>query len=50
MNDNPAATTDSWWQSVGFVTGLGFAIPFDDKVTQSLTIKASGVPTFSNFT
>jgi len=32
----------------GFVTGLGHAIPFDDKVTQSLTIKLSGVPTYTD--
>ncbi len=30
----------------GFVTGLGHAIPFDDKITQDITIKLTGVPTY----
>ena len=31
----------------GFITALGHAIPFDDKVTQSVTIKLDGSPTFA---
>ena len=38
----------SYYQSNGFVTGLGHAIPFDDKVSQSLTLKLSGVPTYTD--
>jgi len=32
----------------GFITALGHAIPFDDKVTQSVTVKLSGVPVFTD--
>ncbi len=31
------------WAASGFVSSLGNAIPFDDKVTQSVTITLSGV-------
>ena len=49
INDVPsAASSCSYFQSVGFVTSLGHSIPFDDKVTQSLTLKLSGVPTFTD--
>lgn len=36
----------SSWSVDGFMTGLGNAIPFDDKVTQSITMKLTGVATF----
>ena len=32
----------------GFITSLGHAIPFDDKVTQSLGIKLTGSPTYTD--
>lgn len=31
----------------GFITALGHAIPMDDKVTQSVTIKFTGEPTYA---
>lgn len=40
--------TNSSWACAGFITALGHAVPFDDKVTQSLTIKFSGVPTYTD--
>jgi predicted secreted protein len=43
---NNGGTTSSWAVS-GFVTGLGYAIPHDEKVTQSVTIKAAGEPTYT---
>lgn len=44
----PPTNATSSWSSSGFVTALGFAVPFDDKVTQPVTIKFSGVPTFTD--
>ncbi len=44
------ASTYGSWACSGFVTGLGFAIPFDGKVTQSVTIKFSGAPTYTDAT
>jgi predicted secreted protein len=38
----------SSYHCVGFITALGHAIPFDDKVTQSVSVKLSGVPTFTD--
>jgi len=35
----------SAWTCDAFMTKLGHAIPFDDKITQSVTIKAAGTPT-----
>jgi len=43
-----ASHTDSSWASAGFITGLGFAAPFDDKATQTVTLKFTGVPTYSD--
>jgi predicted secreted protein len=34
----------------GFITALGPAIPFDDKITQDVTIKLSGVVTYTDET
>jgi len=34
----------STWACPGFITTLGHAIPFDDKVTQTLTIKFTADP------
>lgn len=31
----------------GYIKGLGTAIPHDDKVTQTVTIKVAGKPTFT---
>jgi len=42
-----AGGTSSWSVS-GFMTGLGHAIPFDDKVTQSITFKLTGVATYTD--
>lgn len=38
----------SLWAAVGFITALGHAVPFDDKITQSLTVKLTGVPTYTD--
>lgn len=43
----PAGATSSFSCS-GFVTALGFASPFDDKITQPVTIKFTGVPTYTD--
>lgn len=40
--------THSHWQSAGFITSLGHTVSFDDKVTESVTIKFSGVPTYTD--
>lgn len=48
FNDHTTETNKSYFQCDGIVTGLGHAIPFDDKVTQSLTLKLSGKPTFTD--
>ena len=48
LDDAGAGETNSYWACSGFVTALGHAIPFDDKVTQSLTIKCTGVPTYAD--
>lgn len=38
----------STWAATGFITSLGHAIPVDDKITQSFTIKFTGVPTYTD--
>jgi hypothetical protein len=38
----------SSWAIAGFMTGLGQAIPFDDKVTQTVTIKLTGGYTYTD--
>ena len=38
----------STWACSGFITALSFGDPYDDKMTQSVTIKFSGVPTFTD--
>jgi predicted secreted protein len=40
--------TTSSWACKAFITALGHAIPFDDKVTQSVTVKCTGVPTYTD--
>lgn len=32
----------------GFISALGAAAPFDDKITQTVTIALTGVPTFTD--
>lgn len=49
FGDNSTSTVvthNSYWRSDGIITALGHAIPFDDKITQSITIKLSGVPLY----
>jgi predicted secreted protein len=48
VNDLTTASSKSYYQSAGFLTGLGHAIPHDDKVTQSVTIKLTGQPTYTD--
>ena len=43
MSDTDTAT----WTGNGFITSLGHAIPFDDKVTQSVGIKFTGALTYA---
>lgn len=38
----------STWVCTGFVTALGFGSPFDDKLTQSVTIKFTGAPVYTD--
>jgi len=38
----------SYFQCKGLMTALGHAIPFDDKITQSVTIKLTGVSTYND--
>ena len=44
---NTSQTTKSSFECEGFFTALGFAIPLDDKITQSVTIKLTGKPTYT---
>lgn len=41
------ATNNSTMVNLGFITALGHAIPFDDKITQSATLKFTGTPNWS---
>ena len=43
----PTGATSSWSCS-GFITALGFATPFDEKITQPVTIKFTGAPTYTD--
>jgi len=45
---NTAVTSNSYLQCSGFITSLGHAVPYDDKVTQSITVKLTGVPTYTD--
>ena len=38
----------SSFSASGFITALGTAIPFDDKVSQSVTVKLTGAMTFTD--
>ena len=38
----------STWACSGFITSLGHAIPFDDKITQPVGIKFTGQPTYTD--
>jgi len=44
--DGTNSTASSDFSFSGFLTALGHAIPLDDKVTQSVTIKVTGTPTY----
>lgn len=55
--DFQGGTTSQWtvtfpdtstWVCNGFITNLGHAIPFDDKITQDVTIKLTGKPVFTD--
>jgi len=48
VNDHTTAANRSTFKCNGFITALGHAIPFDDKITQSVGIKFTGVPTFTD--
>lgn len=36
------------WVCFGYVSALGYATPHDDKITQSVTIKFTGVPVYTD--
>ena len=38
----------STWTCNGLFSSLGHAIPFDDKISQDVTIKLTGVPTYTD--
>ena len=42
---NAAASSSIYCQ--GFLTSLGHSIPYDDKISQSFTVKLTGVPVFA---
>ena len=48
INEGTNSATSSQYLVNGFITSLGHAIPFDDKISQSVTVKLSGEPTFSD--
>ena len=48
FNDSTVETSKSSFSNTGFMTNLGFQIPFDDKVTQSVTVKMTGTPTYED--
>ena len=48
VNDHTTASNCSNWKCNGFITSLGHAIPFDDKITQSVGIKFTGAPTYTD--
>ena len=46
MDGTNAAASSSIY-CAGFLTSLGHSIPYDDKISQSFTIKLTGVPVFA---
>ena len=48
INDHTTATSKSNIIGNCFFSSIGMAIPFDDKITQSITMKISGKPTFTD--
>jgi len=48
FGESATASNCSSFACVGFMTGLGYAIPFDDKVTQSVSLKFTGAPTYTD--
>jgi len=44
----PLTSATSSFLCLGFVQNLGNEVPFDDKMTQSVTFKLTGVPTFTD--
>ena len=48
LNDETSVlTSPSTFACSGYIKGVGNAIPFEDKVTSTITIKLSGAPTFT---
>jgi hypothetical protein len=46
--DDGGTNADSSWACKGFITALGHATDYEGKVSQSLTLKFSGVPTYTD--
>jgi hypothetical protein len=41
-------TATSTWVCAGFMTGLGHTEPFEDKVTQTVSLAFTGAPTYTD--
>jgi len=46
--DHTTKTSRSNFLMQGFLTAIGTAIPFDDKITQSVTLKLSAPPVYTD--
>jgi len=46
----PDAASGSKFECSGLITNLSTAVPFDDKITQDVTIKLTGTPVFTDLT
>jgi hypothetical protein len=48
FNDAAGTVVDSSWACSGFITALGHATDYEGKVSQSLTLKFTGAPTYTD--
>lgn len=48
FNDHTQATNKSRFQSAACITGISFSAPYEDKVTQTLTLSCTGVPSYTD--
>jgi predicted secreted protein len=47
FNDG-GTSTDSSWKCLGWLTGVGHAASYDGAVTQTLNLKFTGAPTYTD--
>lgn len=47
VNDAAAPTSGSKFTFAGYLKSMGGAVPFEDKVTQTITVKVAGQPSFT---